>query len=81
MLARAGGLTDLAFPEGSVFTRVEIREREREQLETLARRVERDLAAISVSDPNASETITTGQSLDDATAQCRRDGALGDPPR
>ena len=26
--ARAGGLTDLAFPEGSVFTRVELRERE-----------------------------------------------------
>lgn len=63
VLARAGGLTDLAFPEGSVFTRVELREREREQLETLARRIERDLAAVSISEPNASETITTGQSL------------------
>jgi hypothetical protein len=63
VLARAGGLTDLAFPEGSAFTRVELREREREQLETLARRVERDLAAVSVSEPNASQTITTGQSL------------------
>ena len=29
VLARAGGLTDLAFPEGSVFTRVELREREK----------------------------------------------------
>jgi protein involved in polysaccharide export with SLBB domain len=63
VLARAGGLTDLAFPEGSVFTRQELREREREQLDVLARRIERDLAAISVSDPNASQTITTGQSL------------------
>ena len=45
VLARAGGLTDLAFPEGSVFTRVEIQEREREQLEVLAQRIERDLAA------------------------------------
>jgi protein involved in polysaccharide export with SLBB domain len=63
LLARAGGLTDLAFPAGSVFTRVEIRERDREQLESLARRVERDLAAISVSDPNSSTTITAGQSL------------------
>jgi protein involved in polysaccharide export with SLBB domain len=63
VLARAGGLTDLAFPEGSVFTRVELRDRERDQLETLARRVERDLAAVSVSEPNASQTITTGQSL------------------
>ena len=46
LLARAGGLTDLAFPEGSVFTRVEIQEREREQLELLAQRIERDLAAV-----------------------------------
>lgn len=63
VLTRAGGLTELAFPEGSVFTRVELRERERQQLEVLASRVERDLAAVSVSDPNSSQTITTGQSL------------------
>jgi protein involved in polysaccharide export with SLBB domain len=63
VLARAGGLTDLAFPEGSVFTRVEIQERQREQLELLAQRVERDLAVLSVSDPNAGDTITAGQSL------------------
>jgi protein involved in polysaccharide export with SLBB domain len=65
LLARAGGLTDLAFPAGSVFTRVEIQEGQRELLESLAQRVERDLAAISVSDPSASATITTGQSLID----------------
>jgi polysaccharide biosynthesis/export protein len=65
LLARAGGLTDLAFPAGGVFTRVEIQQRQREQLELLAQRVERDLAAISVSDPNASDTITAGQSLID----------------
>ena len=57
LLARAGGLTDLAFPAGSVFTRVEIRERQREQLESLAQRVERDLAAISVSDPNSQRRL------------------------
>jgi protein involved in polysaccharide export with SLBB domain len=63
VLMRAGGLTDLAFPDGGVFTRVELRDREKEQLEVLASRVERDLAAISISEPNASATITTGQSL------------------
>jgi len=63
VLARAGGLTDLAFSQGSVFTRLELQEREREQLGVLASRVERDLAAISITDPNSSETITTGQSL------------------
>jgi polysaccharide biosynthesis/export protein len=74
VLERAGGLTDLAFPEGSVFTRVELEEREREQLEFLARRIERDLAAVSVSDPNASETITTGQAL---ITQLRETAATG----
>jgi protein involved in polysaccharide export with SLBB domain len=63
VLMRAGGLTDLAFPAGSVFTREELRIKEREQLEVLASRIERDLAAISVSEPNASQTIATGQSL------------------
>src|SRR5690606_42160204 len=41
VIERAGGLTSRAFPEGSVFTRQELREREREQLQTLARRLER----------------------------------------
>jgi protein involved in polysaccharide export with SLBB domain len=63
VLARAGGLTDLAFPEGSVFMREELRERERQQIETLASRIERDIAALAVADPGAAGTITTGQSL------------------
>lgn len=74
VLQRAGGLTDLAFPEGSVFTREELRERERQQLESLASRIERDLAAISITDPNASATISTGQSL---VAQLRNAVATG----
>jgi polysaccharide export outer membrane protein len=76
LLARAGGLTDLAFPAGSVFTRVEIQQRQREQLELLAQRVERDLAAISVSDPNASATITAGQSLIDQLRNAVATGRL-----
>lgn len=63
VLERAGGLTDVAFPEGSVFTRVELREREQEQLEVLALRIERDLATISVSDPGNADAINVGQSL------------------
>jgi protein involved in polysaccharide export with SLBB domain len=63
VVRRAGGLTDQAFPQGSVFTRVALRAREQQQLETLARRIERDLAAVSISEPSASATITTGQSL------------------
>ena len=60
---RAGALTEVAFPQGRVFTRVEVRERAREQLRTHAARVETDLAALSLSDPNASESIGIGQTL------------------
>jgi polysaccharide biosynthesis/export protein len=74
LLARAGGLTELAFPAGSVFTRVEIQERQREQLELLAQRIERDLAAVSISEPNASDTINAGQSL---ISQLRNSVATG----
>jgi protein involved in polysaccharide export with SLBB domain len=74
VLIRAGGLTDLAFPEGAIFTRVESRERERELLEQNARRIERDLAALSVTDPSAADTIAAGQSL---IAQLRSTVATG----
>jgi len=74
VLERAGGLTDEAFPEGSVFTREELRERQREQLDALAARIERDLAAISLTDPESSQTVTTGQSL---IAQLRGSVATG----
>jgi protein involved in polysaccharide export with SLBB domain len=63
VLERAGGLTELAFAEGSVFTREELRERERRQIEVLASRIERDLAALSVTDPQSASTLTTGQAL------------------
>jgi protein involved in polysaccharide export with SLBB domain len=63
VLERAGGLTDLAFPEGSVFTRVELREREQRQIEVYAARIQRDLAALSLADPNSAATIAMGQDL------------------
>ncbi|MFC1773115.1 SLBB domain-containing protein [Pseudomonadota bacterium] len=48
VLERAGGLTDIAFPRGAVLLREELRERERLQLEELSRRLETDLAALSL---------------------------------
>ncbi len=63
VLARAGGLTELAFPQGSVFTREALKEREREQLEVLANRLESDLASMSLSDSGQSEAISVGQAL------------------
>jgi protein involved in polysaccharide export with SLBB domain len=63
VLERAGGLTEFAFPQGGVFTRAEVREREREQLRTLANRVEADLASLSLSDPDVGDAINIGQTL------------------
>jgi protein involved in polysaccharide export with SLBB domain len=63
VLERAGGLTELAFPEGTIFLREELREREREQLETLAERIQGDLVALSLSDPGATQALSVGQSL------------------
>jgi protein involved in polysaccharide export with SLBB domain len=63
VIERSGGLSDFAFPEGSVFTRVELKQRERAQLEALAQRVEADLTSLSLSDQGASDALSTGQSL------------------
>jgi protein involved in polysaccharide export with SLBB domain len=67
VMARAGGLTDLAFPKGAVFTREELKERERKQLATLATRMESDLAQMSLMAAqergNAGEALSVGQSL------------------
>jgi protein involved in polysaccharide export with SLBB domain len=68
IIGRAGGLTDLAFPEGSVFTRRELREREQKQLDVLADRLRRELAALSLQqaqagEQSATQAITAGQGL------------------
>ncbi|WP_129645416.1 SLBB domain-containing protein [Peristeroidobacter agariperforans] len=68
VLERAGGLTDLAFPEGAIFTREELKERERKQLATLATRMESDLAQASLmaaqeTGKDASQALAVGKSL------------------
>ncbi len=63
LLERAGGLTEFAFPEGSIFTRETLKQREREQLDSLASRIESDLAALALSDTAQSEALSIGRSL------------------
>lgn len=69
LLERAGGLTDLAFPEGVVFTRKSLKEREAEQIQDLADRLERDLTALAVQSSQApggqggAQSLAVGQSL------------------
>jgi polysaccharide biosynthesis/export protein len=68
VVKRAGGLTDLAFMQGSVFTREDLKEREQRQLELFAERLQRDLAALSLEQAQSGEggtaqAISAGQQL------------------
>ena len=68
VLGRAGGLTTFAFPEGSVFTRDELRRREQEQIDQLADRMQRDVALLALQAAGANQAgaataLSVGQSL------------------
>jgi polysaccharide export outer membrane protein len=65
VLERAGGLTDAAFPNGAIFLRESLREREQEQIEILTRRMEADLTSLSLQnvDSTGSDTLETGRQL------------------
>jgi protein involved in polysaccharide export with SLBB domain len=82
VLERAGGLTNLAFVDGSVFTRKELRDREQRQLQVLSERMQRDLAILALqgsqSSPQAAQqataTLSSGQNL---LADLQRTQAVG----
>lgn len=68
VLDRAGGLTTLAFPEGSVFTRSDLRELQQQQLDRLAERTRSELASLALQAANAgqasaAEALQSGQAL------------------
>ena len=71
MLERAGGLTSLAFVQGSVFTRRELMQREQQQIEQLTERLQSDLAASAIQLSQGAPTASAAQSV--ASAQ----GLLG----
>jgi len=70
VIRRAGGTSELAFVEGAVFMRKELREREQKQMDTLAARLESDIAAASLESTkgdgkqgDAEQTLSIGRSL------------------
>jgi polysaccharide biosynthesis/export protein len=68
LLERAGGLTELAFARGAVFTREELRERERKQIATLANRMQSDLTQLSLlnaqeAGKDANQALSAGKAL------------------
>ena len=60
VLQRAGGVTDIAFDEGAVFIRDELKQREKEQLESLSNRLQSDLAALSLEAVSTSAVTNSG---------------------
>ena len=65
LLKRAGGLTEYAFPQGAIFLRKSLKEREREQMEILATRMETDLVSLSLEtlDSTGANALRTGETL------------------
>jgi protein involved in polysaccharide export with SLBB domain len=71
VVSRAGGLSPLAFAKGSVFTRETLRERERQQIDLLAERLQLDLSALALQGAQgggigagqAPQALAIGQSL------------------
>jgi polysaccharide export outer membrane protein len=60
VLVRAGGFDDVAFPEGAVFLREELKKREKEQIDLLANRLQSDLAALSLEVVAGSAIVPNG---------------------
>lgn len=68
VVERAGGVSELAFASGAVFTRASLQERERKQIEELTRRMEIDLAQVSLmaaqeARGDAGQALAVGQQL------------------
>lgn len=80
VIERAGGLSPVAFPEGAVLTREELKQREREQLDRLASRLQSDIAVLSLqaaqTNPGATQALAVGQGLLEQLRQTRAVGRL-----
>jgi polysaccharide export outer membrane protein len=67
VMERAGGLTDLAFADGSIFLRDSLRQKEQERIEQLAVRLQSDIAVLALrstqDNSRASEALPIGESL------------------
>ncbi|MFO1409001.1 MAG: SLBB domain-containing protein [Steroidobacteraceae bacterium] len=81
VIERAGGLTDQAFADGSVFTREDLRVREQEQLDRLTDRLRADLASMSLMAARANQgggqqTYAAGQSVIEQLRSAKAIGRL-----
>lgn len=83
VIERAGGLTRYAFPQGAVFTRVELKQREQQEMDQLAQRMKVELGVLALravatssgaNTSNASSALIVGRSL---LSQLKAEKAVG----
>jgi protein involved in polysaccharide export with SLBB domain len=67
VLERAGGFTDTAFPEGAVFIREELKQREKDLLDLLVNRMQSDLAALTLESISSSVATSSGSASSNAS--------------
>jgi polysaccharide export outer membrane protein len=60
VIDRAGGLTQWAFPQGAVFTRVELKQREQQEMDLLAQRMQVELGVLALRASATSTGINIG---------------------
>lgn len=77
VFARAGGLTQSAFPKGAVFTRQNLIEREEEQKERLIAQLETDVANISLAAGSGETAIKAKSVSDNLLAKLRNSKSTG----
>ena len=76
VIERAGGLSDIAFAEGAVFLRSELRRREQQQLEELAERLESEVAISTAVEASEPESEAARQALLDQLNETAATGRL-----
>jgi polysaccharide biosynthesis/export protein len=83
VIERAGGLTRFAFPQGAVFTRVELKKREQQEMDQLAQRMKIELGVLALRAVattqgsnlgNSSNALIVGRSL---LSQLQSEQAVG----
>ncbi|MCG5516842.1 MULTISPECIES: SLBB domain-containing protein [unclassified Ectothiorhodospira] len=77
LLERAGGLRDVAYPSGAIFSREQLREMERERLDDAQQRLRRDLIGLTLDQEAAGENAQVVGQLESLLAAVERAEPLG----
>jgi len=80
VIKRAGGLTKFAYPEGAVFTRIDLREREQEQIDLMRQQLQDQLASLELEQAQAqtdTQKVQSVQVLKDLSTQFDQVKATG----